>query len=544
MLLSTFLRLGLVLAFFVSEVQPSGLIFSSTMAKPTKRRRASQSNVAKARQATVRKNYWRDVIEDFDERSASIANHYGRTCTVHENKLVLLALKMVVKLQFQMVECKAIPLKELTWTKIDKLVAKELHKSAQTVREIRQTFIDENEVLLYGEEFGDGSIRGAGAANYSTTNTNKLTGEHLAELIKYVDGEHAEGRTVTNRICRNHIRDQFGIQLAKSMMSRYFCRLGLSWQPVKSKKRRVGEYRMDAIRDYLIGLDKLVKEKALDPDSKIIFVFTDESFIHQNHSSRFSFLGQDKGINKSSGKGRRLIILHAITEDGPLCEYIDLMPVDDLKWNGDTPHPTPREDGKRTAECLWLAQSSSGDYHDNMTSDNFMRWVEEKLVPTFERLYPDQRMVLIADNAPYHHKRVIGSLAKQTKGQMVDLLMEHKVEYLDLPWTDKRFQATEETEDNRGAYCRIKFDETAWRARASPSKPFTPTVAEMKEAAVRYFQERLPELLECKVEQFMKGRGHSILWTPPYCPELQPIELFWAAGKNHAAELAFSKRAR
>ena len=26
-----------------------------------------------------------------------------------------------------------------------------------------------------------------------------------------------------------------------------------------------------------------------------------------------------------------------------------------------------------------------------------------------------------------------------------------------------------------------------------------------------------------------------MLWTPPYCPELQPIELFWAAGKNHVA---------
>ena len=26
-----------------------------------------------------------------------------------------------------------------------------------------------------------------------------------------------------------------------------------------------------------------------------------------------------------------------------------------------------------------------------------------------------------------------------------------------------------------------------------------------------------------------------MLWTPPYCPELQPIELFWAAGKNNVA---------
>ena len=25
------------------------------------------------------------------------------------------------------------------------------------------------------------------------------------------------------------------------------------------------------------------------------------------------------------------------------------------------------------------------------------------------------------------------------------------------------------------------------------------------------------------------------MWTPLYCPDTQPIELFWAAGKNHVA---------
>jgi hypothetical protein len=34
-----------------------------------------------------------------------------------------------------------------------------------------------------------------------------------------------------------------------------------------------------------------------------------------------------------------------------------------------------------------------------------------------------------------------------------------------------------------------------------------------------------------------------VLWTPPYCPDLQPIELlFWAAAKNHAAWMHFEGR--
>ena len=31
-------------------------------------------------------------------------------------------------------------------------------------------------------------------------------------------------------------------------------------------------------------------------------------------------------------------------------------------------------------------------------------------------------------------------------------------------------------------------------------------------------------------------RGHRVLFTPPYHPELQPIELIWGAGKNKIAQ--------
>ena len=58
---------------------------------------------------------------------------------------------------------------------------------------------------------------------------------------------------------------------------------------------------------------------------------------------------------------------------------------------------------------------------------------------------------------------------------------------------------------------------------------------ELQVAMVEYMRENLPHLLECKVEKLMQESGHSILLTPPYCPQLQPIETFWAAGKNFVA---------
>ena len=44
-----------------------------------------------------------------------------------------------------------------------------------------------------------------------------------------------------------------------------------------------------------------------------------------------------------------------------------------------------------------------------------------------------------------------------------------------------------------------------------------------------------PSALECKVERVLKAEGFDVLWTPPYTPDLQPIEVYWAIGKNRVA---------
>lgn len=81
-----------------------------------------------------------------------------------------------------------------------------------------------------------------------------------------------------------------------------------------------------------------------------------------------------------------MIILHVIRKDGTLTEVGNHgVSVDDLQWTGDTPHLMPREDEKQTAELLWMVDSHTGDYDDNMNSDMFMKWVTNKLVPVFEK---------------------------------------------------------------------------------------------------------------------------------------------------------------
>ena len=78
---------------------------------------------------------------------------------------------------------------------------------------------------------------------------------------------------------------------------------------------------------------------------------------------------------------------------------------------------------------------------------------------------------------------------------------------------------------------KIDFKQEDQLKRAGAGHPTVATLEELKIAFVMYLKVEKPELLECTVEACLEGRGHKVLWTPPYCPQLQPIELFWAAGK-------------
>mmetsp|Transcript_12825 Transcript_12825/g.18932 ORF Transcript_12825/g.18932 Transcript_12825/m.18932 type:complete len:127 (+) Transcript_12825:1304-1684(+) len=126
-----------------------------------------------------------------------------------------------------------------------------------------------------------------------------------------------------------------------------------------------------------------------------------------------------------------------MTKDGPLIAVDkDGNIVDDLSWNGDTPHPQVDNENP-TCKTLWLSSSSTGDYHDNMNGEMFMQWVIEHLVPCFKKKYPGKKMVPVAENAAYHHVRVIGSLNGLSKKKLIKIAQDHGCTYLELPYTEE-----------------------------------------------------------------------------------------------------------
>ena len=74
-------------------------------------------------------------------------------------------------------------------------------------------------------------------------------------------------------------------------------------------------------------------------------------------------------------------------------------------------------------------------------------------------------------------------------------------------------------------------------ASTKSSKNDVPTAGELCDATLRWFQENKPEMTKAKLVVKFDAKGWIVLFTPPYCPDLQPIELFWACGKNRARDL-------
>jgi hypothetical protein len=75
-------------------------------------------------------------------------------------------------------------------------------------------------------------------------------------------------------------------------------------------------------------------------------------------------------------------------------------------------------------------------------------WVTEKLLPSFEVLHPNRCMVLCLDNAPYHHKRAIGSMNNNTKKELVQLCINHNIETIIVDWNNNRIYTLQNSMDD------------------------------------------------------------------------------------------------
>ena len=103
----------------------------------------------------------------------------------------------------------------------------------------------------------------------------------------------------------------------------------------------------------------------LEEQGTHVVYYMDESFVNTGHTNIYSwYKAKENDIAQQSGKGKRLVLVHAISKHGPLhTEGARIPHVGDL----------PEGESYETAEWVYEAKSR-GDYHTQMNSQRFLKW--------------------------------------------------------------------------------------------------------------------------------------------------------------------------
>lgn len=150
-------------------------------------------------------------------------------------------------------------------------------------------------------------------------------------------------------------------------------------------------------------------------------------------------------------------------------------------------HAITKEGWVDGAQLVFEAKRRTGDYPGQMSWENFSQWFSVQLLP-----HSPANSLIILDNAKYHNVYVEEAFptGKTRKEQLIDWLEKNN-----LPWTSDMLKP------ERYALCR----------RFAPPPDY-------------------------RLDRIAGAAGHKILRTPPYHPELQPIETCWGIVKNELAD--------
>ena len=135
------------------------------------------------------------------------------------------------------------------------------------------------------------------------------------------------------------------------------------------------------------------------------------------------------------------------------------------------------------AKVTFKSTRKTGDYHGQMNQAMFSKWFEEKLLPNIPA-----RSLIIMDNAAYHN--VLSPVSAPTP-----LCKKEKIR----SWLEKNnFPVKEDC---------LKAELVDILTRVGPQPTYL-------------------------LDELADKQGHEVLRTPPYHPELQPIETCWGIVKN------------
>ena len=249
-----------------------------TMVAVSTKKRKCRSKAAVYKQKERNFHEWTSHLHVLRTNSEKLPPHNGKIYTFSENVMLIRAI--VGSLERRINEKT-----NISWTSIDTEIGQTFHVSRDHITWLRELFlyhgtIVPQEVSKSGR-FCDGS---------SPNEKKKLHPCAIQEISNYVCNVHSRGGTVNATKVNGMLMDKYGFSVHRTTISRLLSRLGFTWTPMKFKPRTFAAHRHEALRNFLIKLDAYVKELRNGNERELVFVFTDESFIHQNHKKSKSYL--------------------------------------------------------------------------------------------------------------------------------------------------------------------------------------------------------------------------------------------------------------
>ena len=274
-------------------------------------------------------------------------------------------------------------------------------------------------------------------------------------------------------------------------------------------------------------------------------VYFDESYIHSGHQMKKGW--HPAGMSDTLGDadtGRRLMVLHAMAKDG-------MLETEDAVGSNFMHESTP------TAQLVFEALSfDSSDYHKSIDSDAIVLSFQNRIMPSFQAKNPDKKMIIVMDNASYHKPRDFDCVtpSKMAMRECLSFLHHHNVQQFTAqrinketneaetltfhsPFDQDREFHYEDVSVRRGHGRGVETE----RYKVDDGPRLTPRAPELKKAVKQHLAQH-PSINKTRLEKMFDPLGYSIIFTPPFTPEVQPIELIWSQVKGEVARKYKYKR--
>ena len=354
--------------------------------------------------------------------------------------------------------------------------------------------------------------RGRGNFDHPLHEPRESTLDEELCIRRHMDKIERNSQHTAIKIIQLELLDEENLHsyVSEFTLRRWMHELSYEWKDKKFVGGLKPEHRDIRIRQFIYSYAAALK-KQKEGTHKIVYM--DESCIHQTHQMNQNWhqVGKPAAAGDNN-TGARLIIIHAMTDERLLTHK---------KEDIGTKH---LHEMQTTAAFVHEAASYNDDYHKNVGGDTFTLWVKNRLVPTFQALYPDKKMILVMDNASYHRPRDSDWVApNQMKyEECLDYLQKNNVNEFSIG----------EGDDKKTFLSPYKREAGIKKKKGDPILPTTP---QLKEAVKQHLKTN-SHINKTRIDKIFEPLGYTIVWTPPFTPEFQPIELAWAQIKGEVAK--------